>query len=74
MSDTYLIRTENLRTIARDTPENWKETVDFLRDQGIDFDFRRFSDYEGDTITSDMIYYYHHNPDECPVVAPMWAI
>lgn len=72
MNITHAIKTNNLVTIASDTFEGWKETFDFLKAEGVKVDAKKFSDYTGETITSDMIFYYHHNPDACPVVGPAW--
>jgi hypothetical protein len=69
----YIIKTSNLKTIAFDTLENWKETFAFLTAEGIEFTYRNFSDYSGPSISSDMIYYYHFAPSECSVKAPVWA-
>ena len=69
---TYVVKTDNLITIAKDTREGWSETFEFLKSQEVDVQGKYFSDYTGETITSDMIYYYHHNPEECPVVGPSW--
>jgi len=72
MNVTYVVKTNNLVTIASDTHEGWKETFAFLKSEGVKVDAKRFSDYTGETITSDMIYYYDGYPEECPVVGASW--
>lgn len=72
MTITYAVKTGNLITIASDTFEGWKETFEFLKSEGVDVIAKKFSDYTGKTITSDMIYYYNSYPDECPVNGPSW--
>lgn len=69
----YIVETSTLKTIAKDTWENWEETAAFLRAEGIDFRMKSFSDYSGPTITSDAVHYFHHFPEQCPVKAPAWA-
>lgn len=72
MATTYAIKTDGLVTIASDTSEGWKETFEFLKSEGIEIDYKKFSDYTGETISSDMIFYYHSSPQERPVVGPSW--
>ena len=72
MHVTYAVKTKNLVTIASDTHEGWKETFEFLKAEGIEVNAKKFSDYTGEAITSDMIFYYDNNPCECPVVGPSW--
>ena len=69
----YIVETNTLKTIAKDTRENWQETIDFLRAEGIDVQLKSFSDYGGPTIASDLVYHFHHFPEECPVKAPVWV-
>lgn len=68
----YAVKTSALRTIARDTAEGWADTLAFFASQHIAIETKRFSDYSGDTIPSDQLYYYHNAPAECPVLAPSW--
>jgi hypothetical protein len=72
MNVTYVVKTNNLITVASDTSEGWKETFEFLKSEGVEVNAKKFSDYTGDTITSDMLYYYDGHPEECPVVGPSW--
>jgi len=72
MKVTCVVKTDNLITIASDTFEGWKETFEFLKSEGVEVETKKFSDYTGETIASDMIYYYHNHPEECPVVGPSW--
>lgn len=73
MTKTYVVITSNLRTIARDTFSEWKETFDMFRSEGIDIKVRPISDYDGPVVESDKLLYYHSNSAECPVSAPAWA-
>jgi hypothetical protein len=72
MNVTYAVKTKNLVTIASDTFDGWKETFAFLKAEGVEVNAKKFSDYTGETITSDMIYYYDGHPEECPVTGPSW--
>ncbi len=72
MKTTYVVKTNNLVTIASDTSEGWAETFDFLKSAGVEITVKKFSDYCGETISSDMIFYYDGHPEECPVTGPSW--
>jgi hypothetical protein len=56
MKVTYVVKTKNLITIASDTHDGWKETFAFLKAEGVETTEKKFSDYIGETIASDMIY------------------
>lgn len=72
MKRTYAVKVGELRTIASDTFDGWKETFDFLKSVGVKIDHKPISDYTGQTIPSDQLFYYANNPGECPVSCPHW--
>jgi len=63
-----LVKVGDLICFVGDTQENWIETFAFFKELGIKIQARRFSDYGGKSITSDMIHYYANHPHECPAV------
>lgn len=69
---TYVVKTSNLVTIAADTQEGWAETFNVLKSEGVEINAKKFSDYMGETISSDRILYYHFAPEECPISGPLW--
>ena len=58
-----------LLTVAKDTHEGWRETFAFLKEQGITIEDRKISDWMNGAVQSDQLFYYLHNPEECPVKA-----
>lgn len=72
MDIIYIVKTENIITIASDTFAGWRETFEFLKEQGIAIKTKNYSDYMGPVVPSDSIFFYHNNPEECPVTGPSY--
>jgi hypothetical protein len=67
----YAIETVNTRVFCKDTQENWQETFEFLRSEGITYRVAKCSDYSGPTVESDQVYRIHHGSQN-PAPAPHW--
>lgn len=65
----FAIETVNIRVFCKDTPENWKETFEFLKSEGVTYRVAKCSDYSGPTVGSDQVFQIHHgaaNPAPAP--------
>lgn len=72
MTSVEIVKIGNLITIVRDTHEEFVETYAFLKEMGVEFQAKNFSDYMGDAIKAEHLFYYSGHPDECPVHGPHW--
>lgn len=66
MNSYLLIKTANLVAFAYGTWDDWKETFALFKEDGIEIDSRKFSDYSGPSVPCDQLLYYHFSPNECP--------
>ena len=67
----FAVETANTRVVCKDSPENWKETFEFLKSEGITYRIAKCSDYSGPTVESDQIFRIHHGANN-PAPAPHW--
>jgi len=66
METFQIVKIGELICFVGDTRENWKETFEVFKSEGIKIQAKNFSDYSGKSITSDMLLYYMSCPEECP--------
>ena len=68
MSETRVVKIGEHETVASGTFEEWSETFEAARAEGVSLKTKKFSDYSGPRIQVDQILYYLSYPNELPVL------
>ena len=72
MLQTYAVKVGNKVTIASGTFDDWKETFEVFKQEGISIETKRFSDYVGETMPCDQLLYFAVGGEDFPVDGPKW--